>query len=310
MSKFYVIGETLIDIVQTPDGQSNNFLGGSPANIAVTLGRLGADIELITAFNVADELGQFALSEMKRSKVVPFSGSSSAVPQTLTALATVGESGSATYTFEYDETLPIPAVSELAGAKALHAGSLSTHQPNYGAKILEFFKQAHETGVKTFYDPNIRPTIIPEVDFVRDLTEQYVANSDVVKVSDEDLEWLYHGDDVLESAKKWKALGPKIVVMTQGGEGATALFADSTALADGAAEQLAQIHVDTPKVEVADTVGAGDSFMGSLILQLTDANLDALSESDITETLEFCAKVAGITVSRAGANPPFSDELD
>ncbi|MGM7422243.1 PfkB family carbohydrate kinase, partial [Cellulosimicrobium sp. CpK407] len=156
------------------------------------------------------------------------------------------------------------------------------------------------------YDPNARPALMGDPADARARIEALVALADVVKVSDEDLAWLVPGTDPVAVARDWLALGPALVVVTYGGEGALALTA--------AGEQ----RVTAPRVEVVDTVGAGDSFMGALLDGLWDAGLlgadrrDALRAVDtatLTRLLERCAAVAAVTVSRAGANPPRRAEL-
>ncbi|MEZ5190437.1 MAG: PfkB family carbohydrate kinase [Schumannella sp.] len=119
-----------------------------------------------------------------------------------------------------------------------------------------------------------------------------MAVSDVVKASDEDLAWLYPRLSIAEVLSRWAAAGPRLVVVTRGSEGADAL-------ADGAA-----LHVDVPRVAVADTIGAGDSFMAGLLAALLE-----LGFGDPSRALEFAARCAAVTVSRPGADPPWAREV-
>ena len=175
--------------------------------------------------------------------------------------------------------------------------------------MLAAVEHAHPSTTVSF-DPNCRPSIIADVDYARSQAEKFVALADIVKASDEDLEWLYPGVDPLDSARRWLALGgaegPAMVVVTRGAEGPWGVNAAGEA------------HFPAPAVTVADTVGAGDSFMAALLSGVVDRGLDGaqnrkalreLSAGSLRELLAHAAVAAAATVSRAGANPPTREEL-
>ena len=154
-------------------------------------------------------------------------------------------------------------------------------------------------------DPNIRPGFITDAARYGDRLARMLAMTDIVKVSDEDLAWLYpDAGDLPERLVKLRNTGPAVVVLTKGAEGATATLADGT-----------EVHVAAPAVTVADTVGAGDTFNAGLMASLSaqgvlgKAGLRALTPAQMQAALDLAARTAAVTVSRAGANPPWAAEL-
>jgi len=152
----------------------------------------------------------------------------------------------------------------------------------------------------------VRPQLMGDPDDARTRIERLIGLADVVKASDEDLGWLYPDATVAESMQRWLALGPGLVVVTRGADGADALAAGGA------------VHVPAAATTVVDTIGAGDSFMAGLIAALGDravlggaerARLRSLSRSDIAEVVGFAVRCAAITVSRPGADPPTREEL-
>jgi len=297
----YVIGEALIDAVTTLDGATTEHPGGSPANVALTLGRLGRNARLLSWIG-ADERGKRIQDWLDESNV---SLDESGIHATRTSLAhaTLSANGSATYNFDLEWDLP--SISVPSNAIVAHSGSIAAVLEPGGDKAFALLKDAQRRCTIT-YDPNIRPTLMGDPNIVRPIVERYVALADVVKVSDEDLEWLYPGESPQEVAARWRATGPALVVVTFGGDGALGVTS------------VDAIRVEAPRTDVADTVGAGDSFMGALIHGLWQRNLLGGSEREalravngatLKEVLLQCAKVAAVTVSRAGANPPWLAEL-
>jgi fructokinase len=231
---------------------------------------------------------------------------------TSVATALIDDDGAATYTF--DLAWELPGLEGrlgfmLQGTTLLHTGSIATMLEPGAAEVLAAVEHAHPSATISF-DPNCRPSIITDVDYARQQAEKFVVLSDVVKASDEDLAWLYPGQDVLDSARKWLALGgeegPAMVVVTRGAEGPWGVCRSGEA------------SVPAPKVDVADTVGAGDSFMAALLSGLVDRELDGaqnrqdlrdLPVEGLAELLEHAARAAAVTVSRPGANPPTRAEL-
>lgn len=299
-----VVGEALIDVVRSPDGAVAEHPGGSPANVALGLGRLGRDVHLLTWFG-PDPHGALIRRHLEASGVTVVPGSESA-ERTSVAVAHVDADGVATYEFDLSWHVPDRWTAPSGAPVVVHTGSIAAVLEPGGpdvAKILE----AHRGTATVTYDPNLRPSLMPAPETTRDVVERLVALSDVVKVSDEDLAWLEPGGQPTQVAQRWAAAGPALVVVTRGGEGATAVTADGRV-----------IDVAAPKVTVADTVGAGDSFMGGLIDGLWSVGLlgaahrQALREADETvlrAVLTRCAEIAAITVSRPGANPPTAEEI-
>lgn len=309
-SHVLAVGEALVDEVHRPDGSTAEHPGGSIANVALTLGRLGRDVRLATWLG-RDERGDAVRAWLAESGVTLADGSDEA-DRTSVAVATLDEGGSATY--EFDLTWQVPEQAR-AGADtlAVHTGSIAAVLEPGGSQVRDLIEAARATSTIT-YDPNARPVIMGSADVARERIETLVALADVVKVSDEDLGWLYPGQDPVEAARAWRgagdngaaARGPALVVVTQGGDGAVAL----TAAGD--------VEVKAPSARVVDTVGAGDSFMGALIDGLWGQDLlgaerrdalHAVTPDAVTTLLEQCVAVAAITVSRAGANPPRRAEL-
>ena len=270
-----VVGEALVDAVTRPDGTVVEVAGGSPANVAVALARLGVDVQLLTALG-DDPHGVLVRRHLESSgaKVV-----AAPLPRTAVASATLDATGAATYVFDiaWDlGDLPVHTTPDW-----LHVGSIGTVlQP--GARQVADLVAAHRGRCPISFDPNCRPLLTP----VPDLTavEALVAQCDVVKLSDEDAGWLLPGVPLEEVVRRWRSLGPRLVVVTRGAEGALAL-----------ADELFEVPVPDG-APVVDTVGAGDTFMAGLI-------------ATRGESLELAASAARVVVSRLGADPPWKSEL-
>ena len=304
-----VIGEGLVDVVQRASGIEAH-VGGSPLNVAVGLARLDHPVQFIGRYG-RDAYGDSVAAHLRSSSVMlPLPADE--LP-TSVATALIDDDGAATYTF--DLTWELPGFADrlgfmLQGTTLLHTGSIATMLAPGATEVLAAVEHAHPSATISF-DPNCRPSIITDVDYARRQAEKFAALSDVVKASDEDLEWLYPGQDVLDSARKWLALGgeegPALVVVTRGADGPWGVC------------RAGEASVPAPKVEVADTVGAGDSFMAALLSGLVDRELDGaqnraelrdLPAEGLGELLAHAAKAAAVTVSRPGANPPTRAELN
>jgi fructokinase len=297
-----VVGEALVDIVRAFDGSAAEHPGGSPANVALGLARLGRSARLLTRIG-DDERGRTVAAHLESSGVVLEPGSVVPGP-TSTAAATIDAQGVASYEFRIDWDLP-PLV-DLGPAVALHTGSIAAFLQPGGDAVVRLVEQAAGR-VTVSYDPNARPRLMGDPVQARLRVERIVTACDLVKVSDEDLDWLAPGADPADVAAAWLALGPAVVVVTRGGEGSTAI------------SRAGRVDVPAPAVQIVDTVGAGDSFMSALIDHLLGAGLlgasrrDALRAADpdlLEAMLRHAAGVAAITCSRAGANPPTRAELD
>ena len=300
-----VIGEALVDVVRRVDGSVDEHPGGSPANVALGLARLGRPVELLTWIG-ADARGR-AIREHLESSGVRLSPGSDGAASTSVATATLDATGAATYTFELDWQVPAERVAEYGHVLAVHSSTIGAALEPGGPAVLRILAEARVDATIT-YDPNIRPDLVGDPDAARDLVERLVALADVVKVSDEDLAWLEPGAQPRDVARRWATRGPGLVVVTLGGAGALAVTAGGV-----------EVDLAAPPVDVADTVGAGDSFMSGLVDGLWSAGLLGASHrialggigADVLEpVLERCIRIAAITVSRPGANPPRSDEID
>ncbi|MFI6426101.1 carbohydrate kinase [Promicromonospora sp. NPDC050880] len=302
------VGEALVDQVRRPDGSTADHPGGSIANVALTLGRLGREVRLATWLG-ADDRGDLVRGWLAESGVRLVEGSDGAA-RTSVAVATLDDDGSATYDFDLTWQVPAAALpggpgAGADGALAVHTGSIAAMLEPGATQVRELLEAARATATTT-YDPNARPAIMGQADEVRPRVEALVHLSDVVKVSDEDLAWLYPGSDPVAVAREWQAGTPALVVVTLGGKGAVAV------------SDAGEVEVVAPQVDVVDTVGAGDSFMGALIDGLWEhdllgagrrAALDEVDAATVRQVLEGCVAVAAVTVSRAGANPPRREEV-
>jgi fructokinase len=303
-----VIGEGLIDVVRRPSGTESH-PGGSPLNVAVGLARLDHPVQFIGRYG-DDSNGRLLTDHLHRANVLvalPADGSPTSV-----AMAELDHHGAASYHFELEWHLPSlrDRLDELLGPTTLvHTGSIAAVLEPGADQVLHAVERARPRATISF-DPNCRPTITTDADVVRGRVERLVALADVVKASDEDLAWLYPGVDPLDSARRWLGLGapegPAFVVVTRGAEGPWAVCRDGEASAPA------------PKVRVADTVGAGDSFMAALLSAIVDRELDGaqrrpelrrLDATELGRILDFAARAAAVTVSRPGANPPSRAEL-
>ena len=277
--------------------------GGSPANVALGLGRLGNSVTLTTRLG-RDAFGQMVTAHLEASGVVVDGGSD---PREATSLAIAAlAAGAASYDFRIDWNVaalpPLPVET-----RCLHTGSLATVLPPGDAAVLDLVRREHERGrVTVSYDPNVRPALLGDAERARPGIERLVALSDVVKVSDEDLKWLYPGERDEDVAHRWLAAGPALLVVTRAGEGT---FAVSKGI---------ELSRPAVPIDLVDTVGAGDSFTSGLLDGLRRADLiggsrrEALADIDeatLISILGDAALIAAITCSRPGADPPTRTEL-
>jgi fructokinase len=299
-----VIGESLIDLVQRPDGSTQEHVGGSPANVAVGLARLGHDITFATRIG-DDERGTRIARHLASEGVSLTDGSVGGRP-TSVATSTLDATGAAAYSF--DLAWELTEGRPPAGLTHVHTGSIAaTLEP--GASAVLTTLQSARPSATISYDPNARPSMMGDPHEVRAKIEQLIGLSDVVKASDEDIAWLYEAAPLSDVLRLWGQLGPALMVLTRGDNGAViglSITGELTA-------------VDAPVVEVVDTVGAGDSFMAGLLSGLLDAGLlggiqararlRSASLADVRPAVDRALACAAITVSRAGANPPHLAEL-
>ncbi|MHB1472292.1 MAG: carbohydrate kinase family protein [Dermatophilaceae bacterium] len=299
-----VIGESLIDVVQHPDGSTQEHVGGSPANVAVGLARLGHDITFATLVG-DDERGDKITSHLANEGIALTEGNVGGRP-TSVATSTLDATGAATYRF--DLTWGLAGRQPLEGLTHVHTGSIAATLEPGASAVLSTIQDARPVATIS-YDPNVRPSLMDSPHEVRAKIEQIIGLSDVVKASDEDIIWLYEGAPISDVLRLWGQLGPALTVVTRGLAGALVALSITGELTS----------VDAPMVEVVDTVGAGDSFMAGLLSGLLDAELlggaearerlRSASLADVMPAVDRALACAAITVSRAGTNPPHRSEL-
>ncbi len=296
MAAVLVVGESLVDIVQRADGSSVEHAGGSAANVAVALARLGRAVEFVTAY-ADDERGAVLARHLNQSAVAVM-GDPFALARTATAVATLAEDGSASYTFDIEWRLnPVPELFPVA----VHTCSLGAVMAPGAADVRRLLERLRpDTTIS--YDVNARPAVTGTGPEVVRAVEEVVALSDLVKASDEDLAVLYPGESLERCVERFLGLGPTAVVVTRGRRGA-AWFGGDT-------------RVDAPavEVEVADTIGAGDTFGAAVIdglweLGALSGRLGGLEDAEVESVLRRAARAAAVTVSRPGADPPYRHEL-
>jgi fructokinase len=302
-------GEALIDMLPRTSAQGENcfapYAGGAVFNTAIALGRLGAPSAFFSGVS-NDMLGEILADTLTASKVDTRYLARSDRPTTVAFVKLVN--GQATYAF-YDEatagrmlsTDQLPTLPQ--DIDALFFGGISlVNDP--AASTYEALQTRECAARVTMIDPNIRPGFIAgkEAQY-RARIERMIARADIVKLSDEDLHWLEGQGDLTILARSVLAKGPKVVFITEGANGARAVTASQ------------DIFVAAQKVTVVDTVGAGDTFNAGVLAALhqagalTKAALGGLSDATLTAALSLGTRAAAVTVARAGANPPWSNEL-
>lgn len=311
-AEVFVAGEALIDLVADPDGRYRPIPGGSPANVAVGLARLGAATHLLARLGTGS-FGAVVRAHLQANDVSLEHAVETDDPTTL-AVVSLDEHGRAGYDFYAegtadwgwrDDELP----DALPGStRALVTGSIAAAREPGASALLRMIRREHERGlVSVVLDPNLRPTLLGAHDEVRARWDELIGLADVVKVSDEDLAWLLPGRPPADVAADWAARGPGLVVVTRGPDGAVGVTSSGT-----------EVAVATPAIEVADTVGAGDAFTSGLVDSLRldgllghdgRARLAELREPQLRTVLERAALVAALTCARPGADPPTAAEL-
>lgn len=301
-SRALVIGEALIDVVERDGATVGEHVGGSPLNVAVGLGRLQRGVDFLTHIG-DDEHGRRIADHVTSSGVNLVAGSVSA-EKTPVAHASLDASGAATYTF--DLTWQLSGTPEVSPPTVVHTGSIATVlEP--GCRAVAALLDTYRVSATVSFDPNVRTDLITDDNLARERIERLVAKSDVVKASDEDLRWLEPGVEPEEVARRWLSAGPSLVAVTRGGDGALAV------------SQAGAVSVPARRVQVVDTVGAGDSFMTGLLdalwsLGLLGAEnrhaLQAITTDQMHSALGAATLNSALTVAKAGAQLPDRAALD
>ncbi|PRZ17696.1 carbohydrate kinase family protein [Nesterenkonia sandarakina] len=313
-----VIGECLVDVVHSETSAPKAHVGGSPFNVAVGLARLEHDV-VFAGRRGDDDYGRMIARSLRAQGITALLDADAS--PTSVARATLDPTGQASYEFTLDWTLPSaaeleqkfcalarenkPTVGDAGPLEHLHTGSIGAMlQP--GAETVKGVLDRARKVATISYDPNYRPTLVPNREEARRQAEEFIARADVIQASTDDLDLLYPERSHRETMEAWLQMGPALVTVTRGPSGAMGLTRA------GFAEQEAF------SIEVADTVGAGDSFMAATLSTLRRMNLlgasrratlREISADQLATVLRTAARAAAINSSRFGAQPPTAEEL-
>ena len=319
-----IAGENVTDLLAVPDGLLRPALGGGPANTSVAAAHLGASVGFVGRFG-ADAFGRAFRDRLATAGVDLRHAPDLAAPSAL-ALATIDADGVATYDFwlngaaDFAATpLPVPADGDI-----LHVGSLAAYWAP-GADTTESWLREHRDHTTITFDVNLRPIVLETLgDTAIARLERLVGLAHVVKASDDDVTLAYPGSDPETVARGWldgtvpggqAATSPRaettlaeatariearptLVVLTRGAGGVTAFTRDG-----------GRVHVAAPKIEVADTIGAGDAAMGALLTKLQSIGIDGVVK-DLEPVLRYVCAVAALACTRPGAYAPTPAEVD
>lgn len=286
-----VVGEALTDVVTSSAGTIEH-PGGSPANVAYGLARLGVATGLLTALG-DDDRGAAIETHLRSAGVTLLPGSYS-LARTSSATATLAGDGSASY--DFDVTWALELAAPIAIPKVLHTGSIATFL-SPGADAVKTLLQKYRHDCTITYDPNIRPDLLGSHAEALSTFEELIEFTDVVKLSDEDATWLYPRKSLEEIATHVLGLGAGLAVITQGSQGSLLATPET------------RLVVPSVRSTVADTIGAGDSYMAALIMGLLTGGANGLGPVVLGQMGRTATMAAAITVRRPGANPPTAEEL-
>lgn len=309
-SNILVIGEALIDVVHTPDGQKQNIVGGSPANTAVALARLGVNT-FMKSRTSTDDYGVIIRQYLENENVDLSLGVIGKEPSTIIN-AFIQNDKSAKYEANLigasdfgwtDDELKFSDNN----FSFVHLGSLTSYVEPGASEVEKWFaKLRKDSNLLLSFDPNIRhPLDGQKSEEVRNRAKRLCAISHIVKASNEDFEWIFETNNFKDCAKNLIDNGTAIVIITSGKNGAWVITSDKN-----------EIEIPAQNIQVIDTIGAGDTFSAAFLAQLTNQDvitlqkLKTLEKTALEVMLNNCAHAAGITCSRLGANPPFRSEVN
>jgi fructokinase len=290
-----VVGEALMDLIPVSGGDISAMVGGGPCNSAKALARLGFSTTFIGGIS-SDRYGVAIEKELLDSGVSLDFVHRSDLPTAL-AIATINEAGLASYEFKLESTVSFNFHSSWLpkeDSEVIHIGSVATLlEP--GAS--ELYKWLSDKSAVLVFDPNVRPSIQSDKKIYRNSVERWIDLAKIVKLSEDDFSWLYENSES-EVIANWFSRGTEIVIVTRAERGLSAYTRDG------------RIDCPAAKVELVDSVGAGDTIGAVIVEGVLKYGLDGLKADVLMKVLERAAKAAGITCSRAGANPPWIEELD
>jgi fructokinase len=297
-----VIGEALVDIIVDAQGEVTSVVGGGPLNTARTVARLGVSSQFLGGVST-DPFGQ-RIMRLLDADGVRLGGAQVPEPTTL-AIAQIDASGAATYRFMLDGTSAAAVTPQAAlaaidpAARAIHAGTLALVMQPLSDALIAVVASAREDQI-VMIDPNCRPSV-DRLEQLRASLDAVIDRADVVKVSGDDLEYMFPGEELLVAASRLSTDTDSLVLFTDGANAVHVMRGD------------VDVVLDVPRVPVVDTVGAGDSFSGGFLAWWLHAGLGRADLADldrVAEAARFGIAVAGITCQRPGAEPPFAHEVE
>ena len=302
-------GESLVDMVSfRGEPEYTPHVGGSNFNSSIALGRLGADSYYFGAIS-NDSYGELIENTLRHSKVKEDFVIKTNRPTTLAYAHVVY--GIAEYTFVdehsagrlLDQKALNPFIKRVMKAKALLVGGISLQAEPCGSSWQWFIEQVSGQ-LPIYFDANIRPDFIENKQSYLNRFVELTSKVDIIKISDEDFRYLYGAKDFNEVSKSWLDNGVKLIILTLGSEGSKVIYGNGN-----------EVFAESLKVDVVDTIAAGDTFNAGFLLNLDEQDLldreglNTINNDQLTRALNFANKVASITVTRKGANPPWHEEL-
>jgi fructokinase len=292
MKRVWVAGEALMDLIPVAGGDRIPMVGGGPANTAKAVARLGYPTFFLGGIS-SDDYGQSIEVELKNSGV-DLSLSYRGKERTALAIATIDENGLARYEFELAGTASFAFNQSWLPAgepDVIHLGSVATMLEPGASELLTWVSTK---SAPVIFDPNVRPSIQGDKDLYRAAVERWIDIASIVKLSEDDLRWLYGDESVVQS---WLKSGVSLVLITRAERGLTAIGESFT------------VDLPADSVSVVDTVGAGDTIGAVIVEGVLHYGLSGLIGENLLKVLTRAVKAAAITCSRAGANPPWREEL-